>query len=128
MLSQKERAEVEETVKTLIRKSIMSKLTDTDVQSRGTSKFDVTEGFLTDIMALGYNDYSEKLAASDILELLSAMPWVVPDEVGISNRIHDTLSKFKLEVDAFVVFAKQANLGVDGQTIIDEVESVLARA
>jgi len=66
MITEKERQEIESTVKELLLKSISSKLIESEIKERGIAEFDVVNKILTDVMALGYNNHSKELATSDI--------------------------------------------------------------
>lgn len=125
MITPQERQEVESTIKDLIRKSVSSKLTETEVKERGTLRNDVIDSFLTDIIALGYNKNSIVLAAEDILELQSQMPWANANKFDISKRVSQTLIKFKIETDSFILMNQSIDNGYDKPTIIDSVKKML---
>jgi len=122
MITQQERQEIEGIVKELLRKSISSKLIDTDIKERGVAQFDVVESYLTDIIALGYNNGSKELATGDIWEMQSQMPWVSTTKLDISKRVEKTFLKFKPEIDSFNLMVKCINKGDDKTTIINEVK------
>lgn len=125
MITEKEKQEVEDIVKKLIFEKVSLKLTDTDIKARGISKFDVAQSFLTDIMALGYNNYKKELAVNDILELQSQMPWTQANKSDILNRINLSEIKFKTEIDGFIDMIKNISSGYDKQTILDNVKKTL---
>lgn len=127
MISQQERQEVETTVKELIQDSISSKLNDTDIKERGVAKFDVIASFLSDIVALGYNNNSKELATDDIWELQSQMPWTNTNREAIFKRVGVSADKFQAEVDSFIVMVKSISAGDNKQTIIDKVKATLAK-
>lgn len=125
MITEQERQEIESIVKELIRNSISSKLSDTDVKERGVAKFDVVESYLTDVMALGYNNGSKELATGDIWEMQSQMPWVSTTKLDIANRVDKTATKFKTEAESFTLMATGIKSGHTKTTIIDNVKNAL---
>lgn len=126
MITENERQEIQDVVKKLIREKVASCLTADDIKERGIAKFDVTESYLTDIMALGYNNNSHELATNDIWELQSQMPWVNVKKIDISNRVIISATKFKTEVDSFLIMIKSISSGLDKKTIIDNVKRVIS--
>ncbi|WP_448520732.1 hypothetical protein [Schleiferia thermophila] len=127
MISQQERQEIETTVKDLIRNSISSKITDTDIKERGVARFDVIESFLSDIMALGYNNNSKELATDDIWELQSQMPWINTNREAILKRVGISANKFQTEIDSFIVMVKSISIGDNKQIIIEKVTDTLGK-
>ncbi|MCB0501300.1 MAG: hypothetical protein KDD32_01350 [Bacteroidetes bacterium] len=127
MISQQERQDLETTVKELIKDSISSKINDTDIKERGFARFDVIASFLSDIMALGYNNNSKELAADDIWELQSQMPWTNTNRDAILRRVGISADRFQTEVDSFLVMVKSIATGDNKQTIIDKVKATLAK-
>lgn len=122
MITEQEGQEIEGFVKELIRKSISSKLTDTDIKERGIAKFDVVESYLTDVMALGYNNNSLELATDDIWEMQSQLTWVSITKLDIAKRVENTSLKFKPEIDCFKLMIKNINSGYDKATIIENAQ------
>lgn len=128
MITEKEKQEIVGIVKKLIREKVASSLTDSDIKERGFAKFDVTESYLTDIMALGYNTNSIDLAVNDIWELQSQMPWTKVKKANISNRVIISATKFKTEIDSFMTMITSISSGCDKQTIIDNVKRAIAES
>ena len=125
MVTDSEKQIIEDIVKNLILEKINSKITDIDIKSRGVSKSDVAQSFLTDIMALGYNNSSKELAAKDIWKLQSQMPWTNIKKSDILNRINVSATKFKIETDCFMTMINDISNGNDKKTILDNVKRTL---
>ncbi len=125
MITQQEQQEIESIVKDLLRKSISSKLTDTDIKERGIAQFDVVESYLTDVMALGYNNGSKELATGDIWEMQSQMPWVSTTKLDIANRVDKTATKFKAEAESFTLMVTGIKNGHTKTTIIENIKNAL---
>jgi hypothetical protein len=127
MITQQERQEIETTVKDLIRDSISSKITDTDIKERGIARFDVIVTFLSDIMALGYNNNSKELATDDIWELQSKMPWTNTNREEILKRVSVSADKFQTEIGSFIIMVKSISTGDSKKIIIDKVKDTLGK-
>lgn len=119
--------DIENIVKGLIRESVSSKLTDADIRERGINKFDVIESYLTDIMAIGYNNYSKELTINDIFELQSQMSWVTVNKIDIEKRVIQTMTKFKTEIDGFITMVKSIASGEEKSTVLDKVKQTLEK-
>lgn len=79
----------------------------------------IIEKWITDIMALGYNNGDVELAVSDIVQLSGA------NSSQTYNRVVSSSTTFKKEVDAFSYYHKQNQLGVDSNVILKSVKGML---
>lgn len=103
--------------KDLIRESIEKQITQEDIKRRGVLKSDVADGYVTDIMALGYNNSSISLAIEDIFEIQSQFPWLNVTKQQIETRVIETSKKFHKEVEGFIELLSNRSKNLDLNTL-----------
>jgi len=100
---------IEEEVKHLIKESIIKRLTGWQNIDPTLDNFTLIEHWLTEIMALGYNDFNVEAAAKDIFELQKPIMGILIHKKFLedyrasvflcSNRFCEEISAFKKYVD-----------------------------
>ncbi len=125
MHTEEQRLEIESAIKELIKDRIGVNLTDQDIKNRGIATFDAINSYLTDIMALGYNNKSIELSTNDIFEIQSQLPWLSITKADISKRLEFSLLKFQNEINCFIIMLASLSMGKDKKTILEEVKNAL---
>ena len=84
------------------------------------------ETIYSDIMALGYNFNDTQKATDDIYEIQSILHGESQEFYNtVNDRVLETKSKYPTLIDAFSLFHKQSQSGVNPQDAIDNVKAYL---
>lgn len=97
-------AKIEEQVKKQIRESLNKRVIGWDSIDPELANFSLIERWVTDIMAIGFNDHELNKASLDIYELQKPLEGVTLAEVNLENirgRITLSASRFPEEIEAF---------------------------
>ena len=84
------------------------------------------ETIYSDIMALGYNFNDTQKATDDIYEIQSVLQGESQEFYNMVNaRVLETKSKYPNLIDAFSLFHKQSQAGLELQKVIENVRIML---
>jgi hypothetical protein len=105
----KKESNIEEEIKNIIKESLKKRLEGWENIDPTLANFTLIDRWLTEIMALGYNDFNVEAAAKDIFELQRPMMGVLVPEKFLedyrarvflcNNRFMDEISAFKKYVE-----------------------------
>ncbi len=120
--------EHEETVKQLIMKSLEKRISgrgriDPDIANR-----ELVERWVTDIMAIGFNNDDLEAAAKDIYEIQKPLEGVTTPLVlmeDIKGRIFWSSTRFSEEIEAFKAYV-EFRTTASGEILIHEVKKALS--
>ena len=119
---------MEKIVKDLIRKSLNKRIIGHEDIDTMLSNSELIENWLTDIMALGYNNLNVEKAVNDIYELQKSLMGVFIPEKSIEEyraQIFLSYNRFSDEIFAFQKYAELRN-SVSEKVVIQKVKKELA--
>ena len=114
--------EIEETVKELIIESLNKRIAEIERVDNLYSNDTLVKRWLTDIMALGYNENDIELAAQDILEL--GNPFEEQSLENLRGRLYLSLNRFCDEILAFQTYVKDRDF-MDDEALLEHVREEL---
>ena len=115
--------EIEGTVKELITESLKKRIAKIEQVDNLYSNDALVKRWLTDIMALGFNENDIELAAQDILEV--GNPFEEQSLENLRGRLFLSRNRFCEEILAFEAYVKARDFE-DDETILNMVHDELA--
>ena len=115
--------EIEGTVKELITESLNKRIAKIEQVDNLYSNDTLVKRWLTDIMALGFNENDIELAAQDILEV--GDPFEEQSLENLRERLFLSQSRFCEEILAFEAYVKARDFE-DDETVLNMVHDELA--
>ena len=115
--------EIEGTVKELITESLNKRIAEIEQVDNLYSNEALVKRWLTDIMALGFNENDIELAAQDILEV--GNPFEEQSLENLRGRLFLSQNRFCEEILAFEAYVKARDFE-DDETILNMVHDELA--
>lgn len=115
--------EIEESVKKLIVESLNKRIVDIERVDNLCSNDTIVKRWLTDIMALGYNENDIELAAQDILEI--GNPFETQSIEDLRGRLFLSQNRFCDEILAFQAYVNDRD-HLDDEALLEHVREELA--